>query len=106
VRGWGGGRAGRGAAAQSSTTTVGWSSAAIARSSTMAWSSVARGLAAELNDGGDAGALELNNRPSSHHLRRFGIQEAAEFSSGNDTRISLGLLQIGDGVPDPRSPSG
>jgi hypothetical protein len=66
---------------------------------------MARAWRAELNDGDGTGALELD-WPSSHHLRRFGVQEAAEFSSGNDTRISLGLLQIGDGVPDPRSPSG
>jgi hypothetical protein len=47
------------------------------------------------------GALELD-RPSSHHLRRFGVPagEAAEFSSRIGARISLGLLQIGDGVPD------
>jgi hypothetical protein len=71
-QGWGGGQAGLGGA--------------VARSS----------MAAAAH-----GALELD-RPSSHHLRRFGVPagEAAEFSSRIGARISLGLLQIGDGVPD------
>jgi hypothetical protein len=87
--GWGGGRAGLGGAglggAEFGGTELGGAGLG-GRSSMMA---VAHG------------ELELD-RPSSHHLHRFGVPagEAAGFSSRNGARISLGLMQIGDGVRD------
>jgi hypothetical protein len=56
---------------------------------------------AELNERGGAWCTGTH-RPSSHHLHQFGVLagETAGFSSRSGACILLGLLQIGDRVPD------